>query len=251
MRKFFTLLDREIKSFFNSPIAYVVLFFFLILTGFNFYVSVELLNREAGDLTVVEAFFNTVLFWIGYLLIFPLITMRTFSEEFKMGTIETLMTAPVRDWQVVLSKYFACFFFYVVLWMPTLLYFKVFEWVTGTRSVNAEGAYYGSYLLLLLMGLFYISIGCFASVLTRNQIIAAVISFCAITLLLFGGLLSFVLQGMTPGLRDLFGYFSAIEHMSEFSKGVIDSRPVVWYSTMTVFILVLTHHVFQSRKWRA
>ena len=250
MRKFFVLLNREIKSFFYSPIAFVVLFFFLILTGFNFYVGVQLLNRGPGDLTVVEAIFNTVLFWIGYLLIFPLITMRTFSEEFKMGTIETLMTAPVRDWQVVLSKYFACLFFYLVLWLPTLLYFKVFEWVTGEQSAGAEGAYYGSYLLLLLMGMFYISIGCLASVLTRNQIIAAVISFCAITMLLFGGLLSFILQGLTPGLRDLFEYFSAIEHMSQFSKGLFDSRPVVWYTSMTVFMLVVTHQAFQTRKWR-
>ena len=251
MRKFFTLLNREIQSFFHSPIAYVVLFFFLVLMGANFYVGVQLLNHGSNELTVVEAFFNTILFWICYLLVFPLITMRIFSEEFKMGTIETLMTAPVGDWQVVLSKYFACLFFYIVLWLPTPLYFQAFEWVTKSAAVHAEGAYLGSYLLLLLMGMFYLSIGCFASVLTRNQVIAAVMSFCAITLLLFGGLLSFVLQGMTPGLRDLFGYFSAIEHMSEFSKGIVDSRPFVWYGSMTVFMLALTHQVFQSRKWRA
>jgi len=251
MRKFFTLLNREIKSFFYSPVAYVVLFFFLILTGVNFYIGVELLNRNPGELTVVDTFFNTVLFWIGFLLIFPMITMRTFSEEFKMGTIELLMTAPVRDWQVVLSKFFACLFFYIVLWLPSPLYFVAFEWVSKSPSANAPGAYFGSYLLMLLMGMFYISIGCFASVLTRNQIIAAAISFCVITILLFAGLFSFILLSVSPGLRELFGYFSAIEHMSDFSKGIIDSRPIVWYSSMTVFMLFLTHQAFQFRKWRA
>lgn len=250
MSKFLTLLGREVKSFFYSPIAYVVMFFVLLITGFNFYIGVSLLNRGPTDVTVIEAFFNTVLFWIAYLLVFPLITMRSFSEEFKMGTIETLMTAPVRDWQVVLSKWLGCVIFYVILWLPSLLYFGSFEWLTNTQAAHAAGAYWGSYLLLLLMGMFYISIGCLASVLTRNQIIAAVISFCAVTLLLFAGLLGFIVLNVTPSFRALVGYFSAVEHMGEFSKGIIDSRPIVFYTTMTVLMLVLTHQVFQSRKWK-
>ncbi len=250
MSKFLTLLGREVKSFFYSPIAYVVMFFFLIITGFNFYISVSLLNRGPSEVTVVEAFYNTVLFWIGYLLTFPLITMRTFSEEFKMGTIETLMTAPIRDWQVVLSKWLGCVVFYIILWLPSALYFFIFQRVTSSEAAHAAGAYAGSALLLLLMGMFYISIGCFASVVTRNQIIAAVISFCAITLLLFAGLLGFIVLNITPALREIVGYYSAIEHMGEFSKGIIDSRPIVFYTTMTVLMLVLTHQVFQSRKWK-
>lgn len=250
MRKFLTLLNREVKSFFCSPIAYVVLFFFLLVTGLNFYIGLSLLARGSAEVTVIEAFFNTVLFWIAYLLVFPLITMRTFSEEFKMGTIETLMTAPVKDWQVVLSKFFGCVVFYAVLWLPSLAYFRIFEMVTRSQAANTIGAYGASYLLLLLMGMFYISIGCFASVLTRNQIIAAVMSFSAIVLLLFFGLLSFVVLNMTPALRDIVGYFSAIEHMGEFSKGIIDTRPIAFYLTMTVLMLVLTHQVLQSRKWK-
>jgi ABC-2 type transport system permease protein len=250
MRKFLILLNREVKSYFYSPIAYVVLFFFLLLTGFNFYAGVSLLNRGPTEVTVVEAFFNTVLFWFGYVLIFPLITMRVFSEEMKMGTIETLMTAPIRDWQVVLAKFGGALLFYVTLWLPSLIYFVGFEWVTHTRAAHAAGAYWGSYLLLLLMGMFYLSIGCLASVLTRNQIVAAVISFCSITLLFFAGLLSFLVLNVTPTFRELIGYFSAIEHMGTFSKGVIDSRPIVFYTTMTVLMLVITHQVFQSRKWK-
>jgi len=104
---FFTLLNREIRAYFLSPVAWIVLFFFLLLTGFNFYAGVAALNRGPSEVTVVEAFFNTIFFWFGFVLVFPLITMRLFSEEYKMGTIEPLMTAPVRDSQVVLAKFWA------------------------------------------------------------------------------------------------------------------------------------------------
>ena len=139
MTTFFTLLGREVKSFFYSPIAYVVMFFFLLLNGFSFYIGISLLNRGPTDVTVIQAFFNTILFWIAYLLIFPLITMRTFSEEFKLGTIESLMTAPVQDWQVVISKWLGCIIFYIVLWLPSLLYFWVFNWATHEAAARARG----------------------------------------------------------------------------------------------------------------
>ncbi len=251
MRVFLTLLGREVRSYFYSPIAYVVLVFVLLLTGFNFSAGVSLLNRGPSEVTVLEAFFNTVLFWFGYVLIFPLITMRTFSEEFKMGTIETLMTAPVGDISVVLSKFFGAFIFYVILWIPSILYFVIFEWITSAQAARASGAYFGSYLLLLVMGAFYISVGCLASSLTRNQMIAAVISFASITLLFFTGLLSFIILNVSPVVRDLIGYFSAIEHMGEFSRGLIDSRPLVYYLSMTVLMLFITLQVFQARKWRS
>ena len=250
MTKFFTLLGREVKSFFYSPIAYVVMCFFLFLTGFSFYIGLSLLNRGPSDATLVQAFFNTILFWIAYLLVFPLITMRSFSEEFKLGTIESLMTAPVKDWQVVLSKWLGCLIFYIVLWIPTSCYFWVFTWATRADAARAPGAYAGSYLLLLLMGMFYISVGCFASVLTKNQIIAAIISLVMILVLLFAGLLQFVMLDVSGTMRDMFGYFSAIDHMETFSKGIIDSRPIAWYLTMTTLMLVLTYQVFQTRKWR-
>ena len=250
MSKFFTLLGREVKSFFYSPIAYVVMCFFLFLTGFSFYIGVSLLNRGPTDVTVVQAFFNTILFWIAYLLIFPLITMRSFSEELKLGTIESLMTAPVKDWQVVVTKWLGCVIFYIILWIPTGLYFWVFTWAAKAPAAHAPGAYFGSYLLLLLMGMFYCSVGCLASVLTKNQIIAAIISLVLILMLLFAGLLQFVMLDVSGTMRDVFGYFSAIDHMETFSKGIIDSRPIAWYLTMTTLMLVLTYQVFQSRKWK-
>lgn len=250
MRTFLTLLDREVKSFFYSPIAYVVLFYLLLLTGFNFYSVVSLLNHGPADVTLVEAYFGLVIFWFPFLLTFPVITMRIFSEEFQMGTFETLTTAPVRDWQVVLSKFCGALVFYVLLWLPSLLYFFIFEWVTRAEAASAAGAYWGTYLLLLLIGMFYLAIGCLASALTKNQINAAVIAFSTITLIFFAGLLTYIVSGLPQAVQDAVNYISAVEHMKEFSRGIIDSRPIAFYLSMTALTLVVTYHVFQYRKWK-
>src|SRR5438067_4417730 len=250
MRKFYTLLSREVSSYFYSPIAYIVLFFFLFVSGADFYFQISFMNQRPVQYSVQEAFFNSIFFWFAFVLIFPLITMRIFAEEFKLGTIEPLMTAPVRDLQVVLAKFFGAVIFYVALWVPTLLYFAIFQKITHQPAANSTGAYWGSYLMLLLLGMFYLSVGCFASVVTKNQMVAAVISFCAITLLLFLGLVQFILLDICSGTRDALGYFSAIEHMGTFSRGIIDTRPMVFYLSMTAFVLALTYQAFQSRKWR-
>jgi ABC-2 type transport system permease protein len=250
MRKFFTLLSREIRSYFYSPIAYIVLVFFLIISGVDFYFQISFMNQRAISYSVEEAFFNSVFFWFAFVLIFPLITMRLFAEEFKLGTIEPLMTAPVRDWQVVLAKYFGALIFYIILWIPTALYFVIFQAVTHQPAASSTGAYFGGYLMLLLLGMFYLSIGCFASVLTRNQIVAAIISFATITLLFFLGLVSFILLEVSSETRQLLGYFSAIEQMGTLSRGEIDTRPMALYLSLTIVMLTFTYQAFQSRKWR-
>src|SRR6266702_1698247 len=145
MHKFYTLLVREVRSYFHSPIAYVVLIFFLLVAGVDFYFQVSFMNQRQVQYTVQEAFFNSVFFWFAFVLIFPLITMRLFAEEFKLGTIEPLMTAPVRDWQVVLAKFFGALVFYLVLWIPTLLYFAIFLKLTNQPAAHSAGAYFGSY----------------------------------------------------------------------------------------------------------
>src|SRR3954462_646672 len=250
MRKFFVLLMREVRGYFYSPIAYIVLVFFLLVSGIDFYFQVSFMNQRQVQYTVQEAFFNSVFFWFAFVLIFPLITMRLFAEEFKLGTIEPLMTAPVCDWQVVLSKFFGALVFYLVLWLPTLIYFWIFQSITHQPAAGSRGAYFGAYLMLLLLGMFYVSIGCLASALTKNQIVAAVISFCAITLHFFSGLISFIIQEISSTTRQLLGYFSAIEQMGTLSRGEIDTRPIVLYVSMTLVVLTLTYQAFQSRKWR-
>src|SRR5437764_5175858 len=134
MRKFVVLLGREVRGYFYSPVAYIVLIFFLLITGVDFYFQISFMNQRQVQYTVQEAFFNSVFFWFAFVLIFPLITMRLFAEEFKLCTIEPLMTAPVPDWQVVLWKFFGALVFYLVLWVPTILYFLIFQYITGQTA---------------------------------------------------------------------------------------------------------------------
>jgi len=122
--------------------------------------------------------------------------------------------------------------------------------LTPQPAATSTGAYLGGYLMLLLLGMFYLSIGCFASVLTKNQIVAAIISFATITLLFFLGLISFILLDISSGTRQLLGYFSAIEQMGTLSRGEIDTRPMVLYLSLTIVMLTFTYQAFQSRKWR-
>jgi ABC-2 type transport system permease protein len=251
MRRFLTLLVRELSAFYYSPIAYVVLFFFLILNGLSFWFAIALLSRGPSELTLVQAFFNTLFFWIAYLLVFPVITMRLFSEEFKLGTIETLMTAPVRDWEVVMSKFMAALIFYVSMWLPSALYFLIFSWL-GNRNVVGIGAQiWGPYLLLLVMGMFNVSIGCFASSLTSNQIIAAMIGLVFVLGIFFLTMINYIVNSSSPWLRDLTAYVAQLDHMESFSRGVIDTRPLVFYPTFTFLFLLMTYHVFQYRRWKS
>jgi hypothetical protein len=122
------------------------MFFLLLVAGFNFWIGVMLMNRAADRDTIIELAFNTVPFWIVFILSFPLITMRTYSEEYRQGTFETLTTAPVNDWQVVLSKFLGSLGFYCVLWAPTFVHFAIFKAIAGPEQASmATGAYYGSY----------------------------------------------------------------------------------------------------------
>ncbi len=251
MRKFFILFGREVSCAFRQPLAYVVLFFFLLVTGFNFQAGVTLLNQGDSTTTMVEAFFNTVYFWFPFTLAFPLITMRVFAEEAKSGTIEMLMTAPVRDWQVVLAKYAGCVFFFAVLWAPSAIYFVMFRQIVGIDPGSAVGSYVGAYSMLVLMGMFFVAIGCLASALTDNQIVAAIMTFAAVLFLFFIGLLSFLLPATGSFLREATYYFSPIEHMMDFSRGIFDTRPVVFYLSSTLAVLFALFHAFQYRRWKA
>ena len=251
MRRFLTLLGREMGAAFHQPLAYVVLFFFLVITGFNFQAGVSLLNRSAGATTMVEAFFNTVYFWFPFSLVFPLITMRVFAEEAKLGTIETLMTAPVRDGQVVAAKYAGALLFYLILWLPSLIYFVVFQQVSSVNAAGAVGSYLGACSMLVLIGMLYTAIGCLASALTDNQIVAAVMAFAAILGLFFLGLLSLFLPSAGPLISGITYYFSPVQHMMDYSRGIFDTRPLVFYTTSTAVVLFATFHVFQYRRWKS
>jgi ABC-2 type transport system permease protein len=251
MRLFRILLFKELRGYFVSPIAYVVLALVMLLNGFFFRAALAILEQAPSEGSVVTWCFNSQWFWLAYFFIFPLLTMRLFAEEMKLGTLETLLTAPVRTWQIVAAKFSAALVFYIVLWLPSVLNFAFLQWLTAGRVEVPLGPLLGSYLLILFMGMFNLAVGCLASALTANQIIAAVLAF---TLSLMHFLVGFLIQSgrnVPAKFIDLVNYISSHNHIRQFTQGLIETRPLVYYFSLTVFFLVLTHHVLESRKWRA
>ncbi|MEI6416276.1 MAG: ABC transporter permease [Verrucomicrobiota bacterium] len=246
MRSFWILWKREVAAYFRTPRATVLFFFFLLLTGFNFCAGVNALNHGPSETSIVEVFFNTLFFWMSFLLLIPLLTMHLFAEEYRLGTMETLVTAPVTDAAIVLAKFFAALLLFLLLWAPTLFYFILF-WPSAHQIAAASyGAYLGAYGMLLLIGIFYLSLGCLASAMTSHQLIAGIVSCSLMVLFFFIGMMPFLHRTHSPTMCDFVTRFSPMEHMTTFSRGLIDTRPIVWYLSMTGFTLFLTVSIFKK-----
>ncbi|MGI8605432.1 MAG: ABC transporter permease [Verrucomicrobiales bacterium] len=251
MRVFWILLGKELRHFFLSPLAYVILVLFMLINGVSFYAAISALTRSTSAGSIVTWMFSTPGFYLSYFAVFPLITMRLVAEERKLGTLETMLTAPVRASQLVLSKYAAAAIFYVVLWLPSVANLLIFQFISGGAAAVPVGALLGSYLIVLLMGFFYLALGLFASALARNQIIAAVLSFTLILVHFLVGLIAVKLSSTRMlDMADFFIYFASIEHLELFTSGVVDTRPIVYYGSLTAFFLVLTHQVIEFRRWK-
>lgn len=251
MRVFFILLVKELKAFFLSPVAYVVMGLVMVLNGFSFTSGMSILEQEPSTAKLTSYTFNSLPFWLAYFFIFPVITMRLFAEEQKLGTIETLLTAPVRSGQVIMSKFLATLIFYIILWVPSLLNFIIFRY-TCVDDSNTIGSLGGSYTIIFLIGIFNIAIGCFASALTSNQIVAAMTCFtCCLLHFLLGFVGLFFANQMRPEFQEFISYFSTIEHVRNFLDGLVDTRPFVYYTAFSALMLFLTHHVLEFRKWKA
>ncbi len=250
MRPFFILFLKELRAFFLSPLAYVVMALFMFMNGWFLARFVEALRVQASQHSLLYLMFEPGWFWMGYFFLFPLLTMRLFAEERKLGTLETLFTAPVRTSQVVLGKYFATLTLYLIVLAPVILYFLLFQAITGETAAFTPGSLLGTTLALVLIGMFNTAIGCFASSLTSNQLIAAMLAFVGVLIHYFLGFLQYFGAGTSSLLAEKLSYFSTVEHMRAYSDGLIDSRPIVYYVSFSAVILVLTHHVLEHRKWK-
>jgi ABC-2 type transport system permease protein len=217
-----------------------------LINGFSFSQCVAYLGQGVKEFTVMQIYFYIFHFWFLLIILVPILTMRLFSEEYKTGTIEMLLTAPVKDGDVILAKFFGVLFFYLLLWIPSLFGLAIFQLVTHQAVPVAWIPLGFSYLMVTLVGMLYLSIGLFASVLTRNQAVAAMISFTMIALLFFAGFLSYLVRD--PGWREVLNYIFTLEQMRSFSAGLFDSRPVVFYLSGTAFFLILTRQVMTGRR---
>ena len=248
MNNLLALTSRELKAFWYSPIAYVVGALFLLLQGWVFWLLVAVLNDPRVDpsWTMAQFFFGgTFFFWFSVLLIAPLLTMRTFSEEKRTGTIEFLLTAPVTDTHVVLAKFLGAWLAYILLWTFTVVFFFVLRRFTAFDWGPVITGYLGTWLL----GAVLIAIGVLASSLTRNQVIAAVLSFVAMLLLFSVGILDVFIRD--PEASKWIQYFSLMDHLRNFSKGVLDTRPMTFYLSLTAVFLFFTGRVIGNPRWRS
>lgn len=245
-KAFFVQLKREFGALLLSPIAYVIFVCLAIVNGFSFMQCIYYISQGVRNFTLMQIFFYIFYFWVALIVLIPALTMRLFSEEYKTGTIEPLLTAPIEDWDVVLAKFFAAVGFYMLVWAPTLVYLLVLQIVTRNQVPVVWGPVLLSYFMVLLVGMFWISIGLFASSLTKNQIIAAILSFTMIGMLFFIGFLSYIVKD--PSLQEIINYVFTLDHMRQFNQGFFDTRPLVFYLSGTFLFLALTHRVMLSRR---
>jgi ABC-2 type transport system permease protein len=221
---------RELAAYFFSPVSYLVAMLFLAVEGYSFWLFLELLNgRETPHGAVMQYFFGgTFLYWLFVMFLVAVITMRLIAEEKRAGTLEPLLTAPVDEWHVVLGKYLGALGFYVALWLPTLLYVVVLAAHAPEGGAPDAGPIAAGYLGTFLVGGSALAIGTLASALTRNQILAAVISFVTLTLLLLVGALGDALIRSGPW-APLLAYIDLFRHMEDFARGIVDSRRVIYH----------------------
>ena len=246
---------KEMRLYFGSPVAYVVFTFFLLISGW-FFSQIFLFYSDASmrsfmqpqfgqNLNVIENVMRPLFTNMSVVLLFfiPMLTMRLFAEERKAGTFELLLTYPVRDGAVLAGKYLAALGLYAIMIGLTLLYpgivvyFARLEW----------GPILTGYLGLLLMGATFIAVGVFASSLTENQIVAAITT--------FGALLIFWILGWSADYAGgtagkVLQFLSILEHNDSFSKGVLDTKDVLYYLNFTVLALFLTLRSLEARRWK-
>ena len=258
MRNILAIVERELRAYFNSPIAYVVLTIFVFLSGIFFrsilaqvmqmalisQMQAQQLGPRPMDMPgmISRGFLSTMS--VILLFIMPMLTMALFSEEKKRGTIELLLTAPLTDLQVVLGKFFAAATFYLILLVSTWIPMAVL-YLYGSP---ASGPILTAYLGLLLYGLAILAIGLFISTLTENQIIAAVLSFGTIMVL---WLVDVVAQNAESSWnKSVLSYLSILSHLDDFMKGILSTSHIIFYVSLMLGALFLTYRSIDSLRWR-
>lgn len=259
MRNILAIYNKELRSYFVSPVAYVIAGVFLFLSGylfrnilmqFNYWClqfSQQQQSMQGGmpnlnlNEMVVTQFFGVMDFI--WLMVVPMLTMRLLAEEKKNGTMELLMTSPISTVEVLLGKFFACLTLYMAIVALTLVYCGILE-VYGDPD---WGPIWSAYLGYLLLGGTFIGVGMLASSLTENQIVAVLLSFGALLLL---WLIDWSASFAGPTAAKILQYLSIIGHLQDFQRGVIDTSDVIFYLSFIFFTLFVTSRVLESRRWR-
>jgi ABC-2 type transport system permease protein len=238
MRNIWTIGTREFKSYLASPMAYIIATFFLVGTGAFF----ALFTSAWKDETSLRGVLGSQFYVAIILLFMAILTMRLIAEEKKLGTIELLMTAPVRDSELVIGKYLGSLFVMLAMFAFTL-YFPILLRIYGDPDL---GPFFSGYLGLILLGASSLAVGIFASSITANQILAAVVGGGIVLALWFlGGAASL----LPVGIGSVVAYFSSANYMPDFVRGIIDLRGVVYYLSITALFLFLAVRSLENSRW--
>ncbi len=261
MKNVFAVFLKEMKSYFVSPVAYVVLTVFLVIAGY-FFTGILNIFFERSMMAMMQAqqyggmppaidvpalvsrnFFGVVSTIILFML--PMITMATYADEKRRGTIELLLTSPITNLEIVLGKFLAALSFFVVMLLPTFLY-MVFLFIYSEPRMPV-GPVFSGYLGLLLLGGSLISLGIFISTLTENQIVAASVTF-GVFLLLW--VIDLAARSGGSTLQEILSHLSILNHFEDFAKGVIDTSSLILYGSFIFLGLFLTFRSIESLRWR-
>ena len=254
LRNILTIADKELRSYFASPIAYIIIGLFSLLFGWFFYVFLTVFVRQSeqmmqfgggGSANINQQMIRGLLQNSAVLILFvmPMITMRTYSEEKRSGTIELLLTSPVTDFQIIMGKFLGALGLYVAMLLVTVVYMGIL-FMYGNPEWRPLVA---GYLGLLLMGSCFLSVGLLISSFTKNQIVAGFLTF-AVFLMLW--VINWIAESSGPTGQSILSYLSITEHFDDFSRGIIDTKHVIYYLSFVTFGLFLTSKSVDSERWR-
>jgi len=255
MRNVLAIAHKELKSYFSSPIAYIVLGFWALLYGYFFVAILQFFVRQSMQMgqfsqgpqamninqQLIRPLVQNVTILVLFLM--PMVTMRTYSEEKRSGTIELLLTSPVTDWQIILGKFLGAMLLYATMLAVTAIHLGILFYYGRPEWKPVATAYLG----LLLLGGCFISVGLFISSLTKNQIVAGMVTF-AVFLLLW--VIEWIGSFSGPTVDSLTQYLSIVGHLDDFGKGVLDTTHLIYYLSFITFGLFLTAKSVDTERWR-
>jgi ABC-2 type transport system permease protein len=249
MSNVLAIAHKELKGYFASPIAYIVLGFFALMFGFFFYSLLLYFNQQSfgggptinvNEQLIRPVFLNAT---VIFLFVLPMVTMRTYAEEKRSGTMELLLTAPLTDLQIILGKFVGAMGLFSAMLALSLVHVGVVFWRGNPEFWPVVTTYLG----MLLMGGCFVSLGLLISSLTRNQIVAGMSTF-AVFLMLW--VINWIASFMGPTTQAVLNYLSITDHLDDFTKGIIDTKHLVYYISFIGFGLFLTARSVDTERWR-
>jgi ABC-2 type transport system permease protein len=232
------ILRRELSGYLWSPLGWTVMAMFLLVQGYSFYLLVALAGQpQAPHDSVLRLFFGgTLLYWVFFIVVVSVITMRLLADERRSGTLESLLTAPVSELSVVIGKFSAAMAFFLLLWLPTGVYVYL-VWQIRVAPPLDPGPIVAGYLGVVVIGAACLAIGTMCSALFSSQIVAALATFTFLMLLLLLEPLGQLLD--SPWARSLSDYLGLFAHMDDFSRGIVDTRRLMMHTSVVLFALTV------------